>query len=311
MQYQNNIFTIRSITNIHAGTKREHFGLIDQYVQRDRYSQLPNLVSHTVKGAVDNNKLGKTGDPNKYMDIIFGKEGKNSQPSVPGQFVFMNADLLMMPVRSNAAPIYHVYCPEVLVEWIDKVLPYVDDTGDMNAKQIEELKEIKNMDTTKIKDNSISISNNINTPIYLEDRKCNHTTIPEASSSPIKMLRKYFLDENQPIALVSKSLMQTLTSDLYLEAIPRNKIGIKKESENLWYEQVVGRESIWGWHYYSPKELSNENQKFKDYLTSTVSKDGKVEPIYHQIGSNFSVGYGVVKFRSLLKNSIQDESKQK
>ena len=67
-----------------------------------------------------------------------------------------------------------------------------------------------------------------------------------------------------------------LVSDLFLPVIPRNSL--EEGKENLWYEQVVPRESVFFSFVY-------ENQDWEKFYSVLKSK-----PV--QLGSNGSIGYG-------------------
>ncbi len=292
--YKNEAYIIRTKTNLHAGSGDTNFGIVDKQVQRDSISNLPIINSSSLKGAIRDHfsdLLAQTNDIAVDSDFvkpfvfktIFGDEQKNldeedsktySKLPKQGLVKFIDAKLLFLPLRSNKKPYYHVTSVETL----------------KNAKEFLENFEI-NLNFEDIATNESIVLGNENAVV--EDVEC------KASNLSLPNLKKIFGIEN--LAIFTEEDFNEAVSNL--PVIARNKLNNGK-SENLWYEEVLPRESILYtiFCYYdnldSKADSSGKSDKKKFEMAYKLFEKRLLEDNI-QIGANASIGYGITQFSKL------------
>jgi CRISPR-associated protein Cmr4 len=127
-----NLYVVTAQTNLHAGSGDTDYSVIDKLVQRDALTGLPCVYSQSMKGSIreyfehifDNGDGAKT-----FMDTIFGKTNKEGgktmlgkDKSKSGEYVFLQANLLSLPVRSDNRPFYRVTSLSILKDLHDLLL---------------------------------------------------------------------------------------------------------------------------------------------------------------------------------------------
>ena len=254
-------YLITCMTNVHVGSGSTNFGVIDNLVQRDSISELPTINASSLKGALrqfcdfhwknDENKQDK-------INYIFGPDTSRNDKDSPGigHYSFFNADLLSLPVRSNKKPFYSAISP-YLIE-------HIKQKSKLFGQEITLPKyEIGSDDSPKI---------NRGENVKLEDYKAE---IDET------------LAENdwlgKDIALFPDDMLKKKKKKL--PVIARNKLenGL---SENLWYEEIVPRESRFVFFIHKEGKYQND---FDELIESELL----------QIGANASVGMGYVKIKKM------------
>lgn len=247
-------------SHLHAGSGDSNYGVIDKLVQRDPTSTLPCIYSSSLKGAMReywDEKLKKSADAN----IIFGYQDK-------GAVIFHQASIVSIPARSNLFPFFNVTSPMA----IDSIFDLSKFLGiDMNLKELEQLKALKQ--EGKI----IVFGNNIQN-MTIEDYEGN--SIVNNAAFTISDSLKSLLGEH--IALVDDSHFKELCSDYNLPVIARNHLE-NGQSNNLWYEQIVPRES----HFIFAVSVTPGKEKEAEILFNTMENEQLV-----QIGGNATIGYG-------------------
>lgn len=83
---------------------------------------------------------------------------------------------------------------------------------------------------------------------------------------------------------VCSGRLKKMADNYHLPVIARNQLD-NGESKNLWYEQVMPRESQFYFRILYPDNKSTEFEKFRKIVTSNMV----------QIGANASIGYGFCK----------------
>lgn len=259
------IYTIRTLTNLHAGSGDANYGIIDKLVQRDPVDEFPIVNASSLKGALRENKKVEKGNNNRHKDIvnIFGNDPNDNDTSVKGNYYFFEARLLSIPVRSNAMPFFRA----TSVELIEAFTSHLEDLG------LTELADRYNISDQVVAKGKPSILSSLNTPVYLEDWAA-EKNLPESVSTKLQPI----IGDN--IALFEHSDLKDLCR--HLPVIARNHLesGI---SQNLWYEEVVPRETV--------------------FYTVLLRPDGNdllnIDDQTIQIGGNATIGYGFTKFRKI------------
>lgn len=300
--YKNKAYIIKTKTNLHAGSGDTNFGIVDNQVQRDTISNLPVINASSLKGAIRDHfkeELAQSNDLPIDSDFvkpfvfktIFGDEQKeldgddsktyNKLPK-QGLVKFIDAKLLFLPLRSNNKPFFHVTSISILKE----------------AQSFLESFGIKlEFDNIETNNKSVVVGNE---NAIVEDVECSFI------QADISKIRNIFGIEN--LAIFNDEDFNEAVSNL--PVLARNALDNGK-SVNLWYEEVLPRESIL---YIVLCYYNNLDDSTSDSRGKTDKK--KFEMAYKlfeekllkdniQIGANASIGYGITKFSKLGANNEQ------
>lgn len=294
--YKNKAYIIRTKTNLHVGSGDTNFGIVDNQVQRDTISNLPVVNASSLKGAIRDHfkeELAQSNDLPIDSDFvkpfvfktIFGDEQKeldsddtktyNKLPK-QGLVKFIDAKLLFLPLRSNKKPFFHVTSISILKE----------------AKSFLESFAIKlDLDNIETNNKSVVIGNE---SAIVEDVKCNFIQID------FSKIKNIFGIEN--LAIFNDEDFNEAVSNL--PVLARNALENGK-SVNLWYEEVLPRESILYsvFCYYNNLDDSTSDSRGKTdkkkFEMAYKLFEEKLLKDSIQIGANASIGYGITKFTLL------------
>ncbi|MBA4509569.1 type III-B CRISPR module RAMP protein Cmr4 [Clostridium sporogenes] len=273
------IYTIRCLTNMHVGSGDASYTLIDNQVQRDVITGFPTINSSSLKGSL--RSFLKDGIDKEKIKDIFGDEEKGI-----GKYKIFPGMLLSIPVRSNVKPFFRATCPRIVKDFLEFIENFqsekecIQDIGSLKAdlKKFEE-----EADENK---NGMWILKNFNSDIDLEAMK--NLTVEEIGTKLIKEISFENKDKIKKIFGESLILIDDNSFSEIVDRLPviaRNKLD-NGESENLWYEEVVPRET----RFYFGVVLGKEHQ----------SEFGKIEgKQLVQIGGNATIGYGYCDIKSI------------
>jgi len=272
------LYTIETLTNLHVGAGDINFGVIDNQVQRDAITNLPNINSSSLKGAFREAFRDKEDRESNTQRYIFGQEN-NSNDTQAGAYHFFEAQLLTRPVRSNIKPYFSATSPEVIKNFLEAIESFNIDFDVELKKTLIELSKLKPQ-----KDEPL-IFENIK-DVILEDETANFKKFN------ITPKLQEFLGED--IALFEFSTFK----ELDLPVLARNALenGV---SQNLWYEEVVPKKTKFFFFIGKPDNLdkSDERGNLNGYNNSF---DELLEnPV--QFGANKSIGYGFSRVTKVLK----------
>lgn len=111
-------FTIEVLSNLHVGNGEINFGMIDNLIQRDAITELPNINSSSLKGALREffNHLEKSGKKKGSWTVnnIFGSDPREQKKRQQGSVRFFEADLIAIPVRDDNKPYVMVSSQETI-----------------------------------------------------------------------------------------------------------------------------------------------------------------------------------------------------
>lgn len=255
MTYTTDAYLLTCLTNMHVGVGGANYEVIDNMVQRDAITGMPTVFSSSLKGALREFFKNQLGEENNDFIYIFGTDGTRNESLKGkeniGHFSFFGADLLSMPVRS-------------------KEIAYYNATSPFLIKQINEMANSLNTPTPPITFSKVEIETG--KPIT----KIAGQTLEDWKSVGGLTLDCKHIGEN--IALFNEKDFIRLAKRL--PVIARNKLD-NGQSKNLWYEEVVPRQSRFVFFVSKPKD-SNLKIDFDKILTE--------QPV--QIGANGSIGYG-------------------
>lgn len=268
--YINKAYSIKTKTNLHVGSEGTNFGIVDKEVQRDTITNLPVINASSLKGSLRDHfdDMIKEETTSKEFIKLFG-DGENQ-----GLIKFIDAKLLFLPLRSNKKPFYHVTSLATLKEAKDFLKNF-----DINLQ----------WDTINTNGNSVVIGNE---SAVVEDVECS------SLKADFSKLKAIFGIRN--LAIFNDEDFNEAVSNL--PVIARNSL---EGSGNLWYEEIVPRESIFYTvlNYYN--NFNNDGADKRGKTDKTVFDrqikkfDEKLLNDHIQIGANASIGYGICNFTRL------------
>jgi CRISPR-associated protein Cmr4 len=242
---------------MHVGSEGVNYGVVDNLVQRDTITNNPIIHSSSLKGALREFFKDKWGEKDVKLNYIFGAdssrdEDKKNNESI-GFYKFFEARLLSLPMRSDNKPFFNVTTKSLL-----------DNINDAH-KLLSKAK-------TALIENSFTDSKTAKEVVKLEDWET--TANSNFSYSPL-------LGEN--VASFDNDTFKKVVKQL--PVIARNKLdnGISK---NLWYEEVVPRESRFVFFVAMAEKFRKE---FLETIENSVV----------QIGGNASIGYGFTTIKKI------------
>jgi CRISPR-associated protein Cmr4 len=274
------LYSITARTNLHAGSGDANYGIIDKLVQRDPIVDLPVIHASSLKGAILEHFFHQEGMSDAYIDTVFGgqnsahkrKNGKPSEKSKTGEFVFMQAQLLSIPIRSNAAPFFRCTSDSVLKELKENLTAVGLGKSDI-CMEIDKI-------SAKMQPNkAISLSGD-RANYHLEDEK--NVDFIGLDGLFVPKLTALL---GSPSVVLHDAMLRRLTDNHHLPVIARNHLE-NGQSTNLWYEQILPRQTKFYAIILSPNDYKDD---FETRLTSNLV----------QIGANATVGYGYCKFEAI------------
>ena len=258
------LFKIEALTNMHPGSGDNNFGVVDNMVQRDPATNLPVIHGSSLKGAIKEFFGCEDNSTDAFCKQVFG-DGDNS-----GLYRFLPAQLLAIPLRSTHKPYYMATSPGVIRQFLDlaeKINISLPDTIKRDLEYIAGLQP-GNPKVTGIVNNLI-----------IEDYE-QFDNLDRIQRDTLEFLGA---TDNNLLVLSDKDFVQ-ITDQNNLPVVARNKL-VNGKSDNLWYEQVIPRFTVFVMPLIATDDESLWN-KFKDEILG--------KPV--QIGGNASVGYGFTRF---------------
>ncbi len=255
------LFQIKTITNLHVGSGDYTYSAIDNTIQRDPTTEIPIIQPSSLKGALREHCVDKNLGRFNY---IFGSEDN------AGEYRFLQAEMLAMPLRTNKYPYVLGLTVSILESLHEMAQILKNDCSKTLDKIISELKK------HHLEDNTAYLPREkITEELLVEDLTCK--VLPECAAL------KNFLGYDH-IALFNDKTFKNVTA--ILPVIARNKIDDDGTSENLFYEEVVPRKSLFTFFVITPDKIDPD---FYSTLTNTSV----------QIGANASIGYGLTAIKEL------------
>jgi len=274
LTYKATPILIKTKTNLHVGSGDTNYTIVDKTVQRDSISKLPIINASSLKGALRNYFVEMLEEDDQIdkqsIAFIFGKDDNNNPAQ--GYMKFLDSYLLFLPLRADVRAYYHVTSKENLLSFCNFFNELGFDMEDLK-KEIETLK-----DSIVLNDQDATI----------EEISCNSFAVN------IPNLENLFGDMN--IAIFSTQNFTEVCENLPI--IARNKVKTQENSDgNLWYEEVVPRESIF---YTAQLDYSVYGARVEGFAKfSTADFYNKLQKEYIQVGANASIGFGLCKFDEL------------
>jgi CRISPR-associated protein Cmr4 len=273
---QTNLYKITTLTNLHIGSGDANFDIIDNQVQRDSITKLPNINSSSLKGAFREHFTQF--DANGMINYIFGPESTSDDNHQTGAYSFFEAKLLTRPVRSNVKYFFNATSPSIISEFLQNCTLFKIELDSELKNTLQKLSELKP-----------------NKPLIFEDIKDVILEDLEAQFQQFDISKlKNFLGKD--LALFSDKDLKNLA----LPVLARNKLD-NGESKNLWYEEIVPKETQFYFFIIKPDNLDAQDKIQK--IDGFERRFDNEEII--QIGANKSIGYGFCKVTQIKNGDVK------
>jgi len=275
------LFKITCLTNMHVGSGDTNFGVVDKLVQRDVTTGVPFIRSPSLKGALREFFEGQDDMDSDMIKFVFGSPPGESGDS--GSYKFFSAHLLSIPVRSNKKPFFRAVSPHQLGEFLENM-----DLFGIKLNQASET--IKGLIAINPTEESPIIFEDLGSDVFIEDFKaeCRHNAGISGLSNIEDLIGK-------DIALFHDDTFKGICSDL--PVVARNHLE-NGQSQNLWYEEVVPRQSIFYFVLGAPED--DPNGYYPSFLKIL---DGNLV----QIGANATIGYGFTKIEKVSQDGGDED----
>ena len=262
------LYTIETLSNLHAGSGDINFGVIDNEVQRDPVSELPVINSSSLKGAfreafdIDGSKA--------LTEYIFGPDNDSNDSHRTGAYSFFEAQLLSRPVRSNVKAWFSATSPSAIGSFLDMLEDFDIEIDEQAKRQLDELRRLSPAQGRPMIFEAIPNA-------ILEDMETVTNTLDLSAA-------KSFLGSD--IALFNDEDFKKLD----LPVIARNSLD-NGVSVNLWYEEVVPKKSRFFFCIGKPENIAEADAKKIEGLSNRFDDETQIV----QFGANKSIGYGFCK----------------
>jgi len=268
------LYKINTLSNLHVGSGDINFNVIDNQVQREPVTNLPNINSSSLKGAF--REAFEKEDSKALVEYIFGPDNKSNDSHRTGAYSFFEAELLTRPVRSNAKAYFNATSPMVIISLLEKIETFNIAFDDEIKKTLQEFAKL-----SPKKSEPLIFENGINA--ILEELKAKYQ---DFDTSKLES----FLGKD--LALFNDDDFK----ELELPVIARNQLE-NGESKNLWYEEIVPKKSTFTFVLAKPTNISEYDTKKIEGLDNRFD----AESMQLQIGANKSIGYGFCKIERVSK----------
>ncbi|MFR3330306.1 MAG: type III-B CRISPR module RAMP protein Cmr4 [Odoribacter splanchnicus] len=267
------MYIIDTLSNMHVGSGEVNYGVIDNLIQRDPVTHLPNINASGLKGALREAFKGES-----FVGDLFGSEPKaKDDAKKAGNARFFEANLLSLPVRSDKVP----YLMATSIDIIQALKRNMEVFQCQGGKEI--ISEI---------DQFLNGINKKNLPLVF-DQSLQGAYVEEltvrAHYDNINIPASIFNLLGKPLVILSHEQLFTLCDDNHLPVLARNNLEDGR-STNLWYEQVLPRYTRLYFMFMEGKSDAKNVTNFHEKLLSEV----------FQIGANASIGYGFCKIKDII-----------
>jgi CRISPR-associated protein Cmr4 len=266
-------YKLRAITNLHPGSGDTNYGVVDNMVQRDPASDLPVIHGSSLKGAIKEH-FSHDAKNNDLIVFVFGTNERN------GNYHFTAAQIVAIPLRANKHPYYIATSPAVIQNFL-QLAEAMNFQINQNLKDaLEKFVRLNQDKPTVVNKNNLIIEDFEDFKEFKEFKEFNNNEITDE-------IRKFFNLQNDNLVLLPDAEFIKMTDKNNLPVIARNRLE-NGQSKNLWYEQVIPRESI----FIMPIVIPENDNHYNDFNKGIIEK-----PV--QLGGNASVGFGFTKFYNI------------
>ncbi|MCF2136442.1 MAG: type III-B CRISPR module RAMP protein Cmr4 [Candidatus Thorarchaeota archaeon] len=278
MSRTNGILGLYTETSLHPGTG-QNVGSIDLPVRREKHTRFPFIPSSSLKGAFRNVEYSED-----YKEILFGAE-LGSAKHFAGALSVSDARLLLFPVRSIRYGFVWVTTPFVLHRLSRDLRLLGLDAPEFFTSEV--------VNGTAIVGEKLASKDSI----ILEDMMLTTKTDDHLSDIAKKVGSLCLKGEaNKPMLdlLLEKLVIVSMNDFVHLvqygtEVVARNQLNESKISKNLWYVELIPRDSVFYVVVSAEDSMHAENHSSADlFSTFKAAFDSK----YVQIGGHETLGQG-------------------
>lgn len=282
---ESKFYGLKCITNLFVGNGDNSYGIIDNQVEKDPILETPIIPSSSLKGSL-RDFFENNSDNNIKITEIFGSDAKETKNTNSGSYSFFTAQLLFRPMRVSDGNF--TYCLVTTVDLLEKMIQMVSDLkGDLPCDMQEAIKKVKEK-INNLKDKYGISNKDISVEGYdLEYCKEDvNKDVNKAIDLLLNIFEKFNLKNGVPIVILKPEIFK----EIDLPIVARNQLedGL---SNNLWYEEIVPRESIFYFAIMYP-DNNDSFKKFDEELRSNIIR----------FGGGASIGYGYCKIEEYTIN---------
>ena len=265
------VYVISAKTNMHIGSGDTTFGVIDNKVQRDVLTNFPIIQSSSLKGALREFYKEFLEENNPEIVKYFFGSSPQENDQISGKYRFFDANLLSIPTRSNKNLYYRATTISIVKNYLENVSNFGVEIDDV--KPLQKLSRISITTPVTLRENG---------EIEIEDYRANFITNLNLTPDELNQIEKLLGDK---VVLFNEEDFKTIIEDL--PVVARNNL-VNGESKNLWYEEIVPRET----KFYFFVGIGNRYG---------LEFDSEILNKLVQIGGNASIGYGFSKIVKISK----------
>lgn len=258
------LYLIKALSNLHAGSGEVNYGLIDNLIQRDPITTLPNINSSSLKGA-----LREFFKDSSFVSDVFGSSPNEKEARKSGKARFFEANLLSIPVRSDKRPY-------LMATSVDVVTRLIDDLNAFGCENSEQMVEMLKQFINCFEGNDAIVFDSNLEDACIEDVDLKAAFVDLQYDNVVTKI----FGEN--LVVLSPEKFKMLCDDNHLPVIARNNLE-NGTSTNLWYEQVLPR-------YSRLYFMLKDGEQLNDRMTKELV----------QIGANATIGYGFCEIEDVL-----------
>lgn len=253
---------ITAKTNLHVGNENtSSYGVVDKSVQRDVLTGLPCIHASSLKGALNEFLCHQEIKPD--LKTIFGADKTDktdSKETQKGSHTFFDAQLLSIPIQGHDCLFLRGTSFGVIKQFVNQLKLFGFETSKYDS--------LLQLDPTK---------KTSDPAIPLGEYK-----VIVKNFTQLATLQELFGDK-RGVLIFDDNDFKEICEDLPI--IARNKLE-DGESANLWYEELVPKETI----FYSIL-IAKDEDGISDQLSDKLI----------QIGANATIGYGYCQIKTILK----------
>ena len=309
-----NMYIINALSNMHVGSGDVNFGVIDNLIQRDVITLLPNINSSGLKGAIREFFKNYYNEDNKaeFIKSVFGSEpketdsdeggtdeekdnnanntgnkSKKKKSNQQGAFRFFEANLLSIPVRSNCIPFFMATSIHIVKELLYKADNFGINLGEFETslRDLAILSVEKNRPIVFNHNYEYKEDDNDDERVYIEEHSWKSIF---KENNQLEMLERFF---GAPLILLNDKDFSSVCDNNNLPVIARNNLE-NGQSQNLWYEQILPRFSKLYFTLIKEQPVKPIDDLFEIF-------DRNIENNVIQIGANATIGYGYCRIKNI------------
>ncbi|WP_270165791.1 type III-B CRISPR module RAMP protein Cmr4 [Paenibacillus sp. SYP-B4298] len=317
-------FLLHAMTSIHAGSGSE-IGHVDLPIQREKHTSYPKIESSSLKGALRHHMASgilTTEQANAELTVVFGSAPKDqteasvdSNDTQASAVSFLDARILLFPVRSLKGTFVWVTCPAVLQRF-NREMRMLSSTPDNTVIQLP----LHKVEPGTVSSNEVLIDSKA---LVLEEY-----TISAAYSEPTAQLATElgkWLDDDAPLGIEKR--LTVLNDDEFTNFVKfSTEVNARIRVEDsgvveggLWYEENVPPETI----FYSAlligqardirRPAKNKNENRENVQISELKTAEQIElyirshfPEVFQLGGSTTIGKGLFRKIWLKEEPLHD-----